>query len=549
MTTTVATRQTYELIKANQKPCEYAYKSIIKVVHYNHMHYSTDFYAVAESDLVEMMLSNTGGEPEQPIWEDELIEVVPYDLRHDKSLVYVAAKKDLVAVSKDGYVPSLSWAIANNRRHAYYSVAIMKNKMLNKIDKKTGATPLHLVAKGQSKGLFEYVLLRVDTYSILKRTKSDWDGPYIGDTALHLIVRYDCIALFRSLVKIRPDLMRVLANMVGNSGSVPLHLAVIRDSQEMIDYLLGHTKPSSIIRSRNDSSTILDSALLKGNDDVVRVLLSDEYIGKEIVKDSPRLLHTVAKSSYRTFKPIYSAFLAAGHSLIKTALHGTTFFTLMIHLLNSNCVVELIQDPDFDAQLLTYPDLYGNTPLHWAANGGLHEVCKQLYPTYEKAGLLLARNSEGRTALALAARGNTWRGPKVSHINYVATIESLTHDPIVGRKLVSMDDNNGYSPLYLAMTHDINNYYVDIGVCEALYDRMTPKQICRRYTSYEYSILYLACWHKKTDLIDVVMKDREKSRGLASIRDADGKTALQLAKKGSPEVHEHLIKVQASFQQ
>lgn len=509
-------------------------------------------------------------EEELQVWEDELIEVVPYDQRKNKDLVYVAAKKDLVKVNKYGYVPDLEWAVKNNTRHAFYSVAVMKDKVLNKIDEKKGATPLHLVAQGHSKSLFEYVLQRVDTDSILMRMKSGyWTA---GDTVIHLVVRYGSIDMFRSLVKIKSDLMSELANMVGYSGSLPIHRAILRGNQEVIDVLMTYTSQASIIKSRvrDEADTILDSralkpgctmnrgsnelcledsAMLVGNDEIVRALLSNGHVCKQIIRDSPGLLHTVARSSYMAFKPIYDAFLAAGHCLIKTAKLGTTFFTLMIQLLNSDCVIELMCDPDFNARLLTHPDRYGNTPLHWAANGGLHDVCNKLYPTYKKAGLLLAINNAGRTVLAQAATKNTWKGDKVPHVNYVATIKSLTRNPTIGRKLISMDDNNGYSPLYLALTYEINDTCAGADICGALYDLMSPKQVCRRYTSNKYTILHLACWRKKPDLIDVFLKDRVKSRELPSIKDSEGETPLQGTKKGLPEIHKYLIKVLMSFKQ
>lgn len=517
-------------------------KRIIKVIPRNSSQPPTTFYAVADSDLVERRLMQTD--------TNEMIEVVPYYLRNDRDLVYVAAMKDLVLISKDGYVPNFRECVAKDERQAYYSVLVMKTKLLSKISPFDNAltpeqqyryVPIFAIIMGWNKPLFESVLKRMDRSSLLKKMSHTVSEECEGDTVLHQIVRYSRIEFFRSLVKIRPELMRSLANVIGNAGMIPLHRAVINDNAEMIDTLLTYTRLSSIRKSRDDSSTMLDDALLKGNDKMAMTILDDDYLREEVVKHSPELLHNAAKRPYSIFKPVFEAFVSAGHS-VTTLQCGISFFTLMIQLRNSDCVIQLMDNPAFDPSLLTEPDLHGNTPLHWAATDGLYVVCSKLYPIYADLGLLLATNDKGQTALALAARGNTWYGPLVSRVNHEATVALLISDPVVGDELISIDDNNSCSPLYLALTHKAS-----AEICEMLYDRMDSEQVCRQYASYRYSILNLAICRRMTVLIDVVLKDIAKSRCLLTLRDAEGLIALQFAKEFSPAMYSHLKQAIQAF--
>lgn len=516
---------------------------IVKVIPRNEQPITT-FYAVAVTDLIERTLT---------VADTNMIEVVPYDLRHNKDLVYVAAVKALVPVNKVGCVPDLVMAVAKDDRAAYYATAVMKTNTLGKIGAYTAdipypfkepplcQTPLHIIARGQNKNLFEFVLKRMDRSGILKRMKKGCEYGCIGDTVLHQVIRHNRIELFRSLVKIRPDLMSALANIANEIKSVPLHLAVVNNSTEMIDTLMPHTKPASIVNSR-EVGYILDNAITKGHNKFVKMVLNDDYLRREIVGGRSWLLRTAAKCSYKIFKPIYEAVTTARHSVTETD-YGVTFFTLMIQLGNSDTAVQLMKHPAFDESLLTIPDLHGNTPLHWAATAGLHEVCKAMYPTYVNAGLLFEKNDLGRTALAQAACMDT-PYKQLGPVNNKAVVALLISDKDMGDKLIAIDDNNGLSPLFLALW-----FNAGADICEALYDRMSAEQVCRQYTDHKFTVLHRACSRKKTEFIDAVMKDKVKSQGLLTLCDAEGRTALQDAKGMTPSMYKHLKCVIKSFEQ
>lgn len=375
-------------------------------------------YAVADSDLIKRALMPT---------DTDMIEVVSYDLRDNTDLVYVAAVKDLVCVSEDGYIPNFSQAVLDDERQAFYSISVMDTKLLSKIslfESQHRYVPLFAIVKGWNKNLFESALRRMDHSSLLMQLTHICSDECAGDTVLHQIVRFSRIEFFRSLVTIRPELMRPLANMIGNAGAIPLHRAIINDNTEMIDTLLTYTSPISTCKSREDSNTVLDDALLKGNDRIVSMILNDGYWSAEIIKASPELLHNAARRPYSIFKPVFKAFVAAGLSTT-TVQCGLSFFTLMIQLRNSDCIVQLIRHPSFDTNILTEPDSHGNRALHWAARDGLHTVCDVLYSIYAAAGLLLAKNDKGQTALTLAAQGNPWFEPELAHVNYEATTKIL----------------------------------------------------------------------------------------------------------------------------
>lgn len=533
-------------------------KHIIKVIPRNWFEPITEFYAVAGSDLTETSPLTTTE------IDNELVEVVPYDLRYDKTFVYVAAVKNLVPVSKDGRIPNLKWAVTHDERVAYYSLSVTKACILGKINGWfiPGAseglytpfcqqTALHIVAKGQSKYLFESVLKRLDRSSVLKRTRCT-PNKYMrtSDTVLHQIVENERMDLFRSLVKIRPELMRPLANIAGTSGYIPLHLAVINNNQEMIDILLPHTRSISICGSHDDGDamwegkgTVLDDALMRGNRKLVKTLISDDYLLESLVRRSPQLLHKAAKCPYRIFKIIFEAYLAAGHDLMETQ-SGTTFFALMIQLHNSACITRIMKHPSFDAKLLTQPDSHGNTPLCWAASEGLYRVCKRLYPTYASADLLLEKDEMGLSVLAVTCR-NSGRRSDDPHVSYQAVVNILLSNPTIRRELISTDDYSGLSPLALTVDNEGSH-----DVIKTLYDLMTPAQICRQYTSKRHTVLHLAINRKGTALIDILLKDKDKCRDLPALVDAKGQTALQLSNDPlHREQHSRLADVLKTFKQ
>lgn len=507
-------------------------KYIIKVIPRSYTNPVTEFYAVAESDLVEGSLA----EP-----NSELMEVVPYDLRSDTDLVYTVAIMNLVPVNKNGCIPNLKQAVIKDERLAYYALSVMKARTLGKINESyvPGAgdpripfcqqTALHVVAKGRSRYLFESVLKRMDTSAILKKSKYKCKYVLVGNTVLCQIVKNQRSDLLRSLIKIKPELMRPLANIKGTSGYIPLHLAVINNDQYMINTLLPYTRPSSICKSHDgsdpeweDEYTILDDALMRNNSKLVKVLIRDDYLLAGLVRRSPQLLHKAAKCPYHTFKIIFEAFITAGHSLTETQ-NGTTFFALMIQLRNSDCITKLMKHPSFDASLLTHSDGHGNTPLRWAAYEGLFKVCKRLYPTYASADLLLEKDKMGWTALAAACR-NSRSGSNNPNVNYKATVDILLSNPTVGAELINTDDDAGLSPLALTI-----GSWGSLEVIRTLYDRMAPEQICRQYKKRKYTVLHLAVYRKGTEVIEILLSDKVKSKGLPSITDVDGKTALQVS--------------------
>lgn len=531
---------------------------VIKVVPANHTGPEPVFYAIAESELLEVGLlptidsisspdrgedENSGSdrsddsENTDPPNEstNELIEVIPYEYEKGIRPTYIVAKSELVPVNEDGCVPDLRWAVVNDERQAYYAVSVMKERVLNKADKGTGLTPLHLITKFGTRNLFKAVLRRMSKRGIQAPVERNHAFEfYKGDTVLHQIVKHDRADLLRLLVRLWPYPVRQLANR--EAGRIPLSIAVTNNNKEIIDILLRYTQLTSIARSYGSFGTILDDALLRGNNEMAHLILANDYLRETIAKRGPRLLRSASRSNYKIFKLVYSAYITAGHSPTETTCYGTTFFSLMIQHRNSKCAIKLMSNPDFDARLLTMPDRYGSTPLHWAASQGLHKVCKRLYPTYESADLLLVQGRLGHSILAAACEGYGCYYGQPSHINYKAVIDMFLSDPTVGQTLINTCDKDGWTPLYLAVSHGASDQ-----ICETLYAKSDSSLICKQFSD-GYTVLHLAVTNKRLGLIDILLKDPTKSRDLPPICNAKGKTALQLSdNKYLPGVREHLV--------
>ena len=515
---------------------------IVKVVPHNQPE-SHEVYAVSVLDLEEVdpSLANDS------CVSDDIIEVVPYHLKHNTGLTYLAHKQDLVQLGTD-YITELHAAlIAGDYRKASYLLAVTEDQRFAK----TGTyneTALHCLAKYGLKSLFELVLRRMDDNTIIEMTE-DWEPDGNNRcSVLHYIARYGHTELARSLAWIKPDLMHVLANTL-NSGSpsdnrVPFQDALLAGNYELASFLLRYTDPKHTGPER--ASIVLTDAIREKDIRLFELLLGAEPVTCHERIISRKLGHKsmsacvssyaqtnlhVAAQYYESaiFGVVYDAAVKASLLLHPCRYSRETFFHKLISNGNSECIIQLTKRRDFDAKLLTMPDSRGCTPFHYAAEQGLDDVCELLYSAYEDKAPLLTRTRCWSTPLSAAIKGK-----HASTVNFILSKPDLS-------LLLDIDGPDSCDMLYLAIQHSTPD------ICRILYERMDTHRLSGQTGTHNNSALYIATLHGKADMVDVLLEDLTKARALLSFTDGN-RTVIEHAKR-YPAIHAKLLQTQKLFEQ
>lgn len=537
---------------------------IVRVIPREQLADPKDIYYVDEADLVPMdsWLSQTDLTDADVALvsgiksaASDIIEVVYYERGYGRAGFYFASSADMV-LSQGDDDDAHEFALAASAGE-YQKAFVLLNVLDQEAFTEEGPYGLPLIQCAVNEGglgLFETMLKGISTEAILCKGSD-------GSNVLHTIADKGYMAFLQSLITIRPELVRTMANATDSSHRLPLHVAIINSNTEMAEALITHTDLTRFWAPDGSYyETMLLDAIIKQNVRLVELLLGkvqadpddrlesllavDAAITERLVKARDysirdfrgNSIHIAANyKSYRIIELVYEALVSVGAVLEPITGNRYTFFNLLIQNSNTEAIHQLVKRPDFDPRLLTIADAYDQTPLHWAAGHGLHDVCELLYETYVTSDLLLKRSKHGATALALA----------VAHSSIV---DLFTRDPKVHTELIGIRNNFGYSPLHLAAQHGC------VESCRILYDRMSTEQICLKTKKYQHTgldswrtkkyghtALHVAVIDNHLEVFPILLQDCDKSRALVGILDSNGKTALQLAEEHSPEMHKHLL--------
>ena len=493
-----------------------------------------DIYCIDEADLIPMDSCLTPKDltdadialvANQPPATD-IIEVTYYERRYGRDTAYFASKQDMVLIDTDNSIDDFNVAAGEgNWRKAYYILHALENHDTTEAGP-WGTSVIECTINEGGLELFKAILRGADTAAVL------CEGTQ-GSNVLHTIAEKGYTDFLQSLISIKPDLVRTMANRIDDFHRLPLHVAIINGNNDLAETLTTYTDLGMFWQPENHGYTMLMDAVSKENTRLVELLLGkvqpdpdsvienllaiDEALRERLIKARDNRGNTVmdaagGASDYRIIELVYEALVSMGLALEKSSSLGYTLFNLLIHNRNREAIHQLVKRPDFDPKLFTIPDTYGQSPLLWAANYGLHDVCELLYPTYADSGLLLARSKFGSTALAAAAKNN-----------YSSIVELLIQDPVVCAELVGIADNNGNSPLHWAACHGC------VESCRILYDRMSTEQICMRTREDGYTALHIAVRYCHPEMFCFLLSNKEKGQALIKATDTQGRTALQLA--------------------
>ncbi|KAM0943827.1 putative ankyrin repeat-containing domain, PGG domain, ankyrin repeat-containing domain superfamily [Dioscorea sansibarensis] len=249
-------------------------------------------------------------------------------------------------------------------------------------------SPLHLAASSGNQKAAEVIIKHARESSELKlllRAKN-----LNGDTVLHEAARFGHQRMVESFIALDVE----LSSIVNNAGMSPLYLAVMQNSQAMVEALLN---PSSSYAGPN-GQTALHAAR---SQEIARTLLAwKPEIGRladELSLNGLFAVHIAA--SMDRAQVITEILKRCPDSDELVDVKGRSFLHVAVMSHSRRVVRYVLQLPILE-KLLNYQDYEGNTLLHLAATVGAKDIVYDLVKDSRvDSGMM---NDEGRTPLDIS---------------------------------------------------------------------------------------------------------------------------------------------------
>ncbi|KAH7675640.1 26S proteasome regulatory complex subunit PSMD10 protein [Dioscorea alata] len=280
-------------------------------------------------------------------------------------------------------------------------------------------SPLHLAARSGNQKAAEVIIKHVresNELKLLLRAKN-----LNGDTALHEAARFGNHHMVKSFIALDVE----LSSIVNNSGMSPLYLAVMRNSQAMVEALLN---PSSSYAGPN-GQTALHAA--RSQETAKMLLAWKPEIGRVADESGSLPLHYLAANgdarmvgillehdAFTSYiadrKGLFPVHIAASmnraHVITEILKHcpdsdelldekGRSFLHVSVMNHSQRVVRYVLQVPILE-KLLNYQDSEGNTPLHLACKLGFKDIVYDLIKDGRTDSGVM--NNEGCTPLDLS---------------------------------------------------------------------------------------------------------------------------------------------------
>ncbi|KAI9838332.1 MAG: hypothetical protein M1819_005600 [Sarea resinae] len=290
----------------------------------------------------------------------------------------------------------------------------------------------------------------------------DWDintHQKNGGTALYVAAELGHHAIVRLLLD-----RGASARLLDRWAASPLHAATRANHPSIVQMLLRHDGQLLELQDRT-GRTALQVAVLRGHVDIVKLLIGSQLSSMNIRDSNQSLLHSIAERSY----------------LADAELPSDSGANVMLQ------------------------DMYGNTPLHTAAQRDDVSIMRLLLLANEE--LLSVRNKRGRTALHRASQYGCAEAAKLL----------LESQP----SLVNIQDNDGKSAIH----HAAEGGHVE--VVQLLMDSGADLMLRDGHGS---TSLHAAAYSNKPSVINLLLE--HKAELLRDLRNSNGKTALHIASEG-----------------
>lgn len=432
----------------------------------------------------------------------------------------------------DPSITSLCEAInGGNIETAIQIATAMTPEVISQTDS-YGESILHYITPCENNDICELLISKASTDDLLRVRES-------GETAFHLALQRGYTTFADCALRIRSDLIPVLANIVNTANQVPLHSVAGLENINLTHAVFEHTEPEHILAANEEGWTVLHDAARCSDVEFIHLLLSNESIREKLAESKDKYgqtaLHIAASQpDVETLRVLYDVCdMFAKDDRGYNALHFAA-------QTKNTAIVDFILNDRHTASGLFYEsDNQGQTCLHWAASLGSTDICQQLIDfsqRYSKSGeassLVFNQTTEsGYTALHLAV-----------HARSNPVVAVLVSDPKIGSKLVGTIDKYGQTPLIWAASFGCAD------ICKTLCKVMTADQLAIQAKTYLNTALHSAVYSTNAETLAVILDYCTSTcPRLFGIKDSKGKTAIDYAEamKDHPEL-EKLIVVAAS---
>lgn len=225
-------------------------------------------------------------------------------------------------------------------------------------------TVLHWAVLKNAVPLFEPLIKYMREADILKQSKG-------MQTALHYAIygSLETSAFIDAMIKLRPDVLRQLANTGDESGILPLYYAAASRGCTITEILYHYTDPARLTDFDSNGLSLLHLAITNSHEGLTRLLMSDSDLAKKLV-----------------------------------AIRDPRDDSTILHLAASIGTVTDIELLTSDAELIGLVDAKGLTPLHIAVQRDNIDICRALCERMSSKQFCVQTVDDGHTVLHAAVQ-------------------------------------------------------------------------------------------------------------------------------------------------
>lgn len=352
-------------------------------------------------------------------------------------------------------------------------------------------------------------LLRVmDDVDVLAR------GPKSSLTVLHLALRQGNTWFIDALLEAKPRLLPVLANAESKAGLAPISYASSCRDSRIFNILLTHTKPKYLMSPGSYGQTILHTAVVARNTELIEALMNHGYLTEELVRAKAMfgqtpLMYAAKEPNLYIFQLLFRACKSPDSLLDKEETYHRTVKQFAVEAENIEAVRLLLGEPTAHYRLPMTASLV------LREYGIRNSICTQ-------SDCLRVRSTDPQTILQ-----------QVAQVKNGLILDLIICESDRVLKLLGMTNKIGETVLHLAVKAG------NADICRILYNRMSPWQICTRDTN-GLSVLDVAIAKGYVPVINILLGNRLKSSNLFYRRFPERDEMMQRTRRLRPDIYQLL---------
>ncbi|NGX43507.1 MAG: Phosphocholine transferase AnkX [Chlamydiae bacterium] len=303
-------------------------------------------------------------------------------------------------------------------------------------------------------------------------------------------------------------------------GQTALHWAALCDNEELCNALLQKMDKEAIgLQTKESRQTALHFAARENSKKFIKRFMEFEH-AKDLAETEDKFYQTplhyaVSQGNWEICQELYKIMNPQKIILPIEQETNQTVLHCAVRARNLKLVQVLINREDVVTKLVKMGDNAGQTALHWAVALGALEICRALYAPFQSEGILSSRTKDHKyTVLHLAV-----------HEKLTDIVRFFTDGSKMSSDLLGKVDKYGQTALHWAA----GKGYCEI--CNMLYSKMTPEQICALMDpeGRKQSALHFAVQGKNQEIVKLLLSRDDVASTLMGLKDEHGQTALHWA--------------------